>query len=60
MNLDEIYEMQKWKNSKLLEELSRPCTPEDRFQYSVMREALSRILMAVTDEGEYTEPTSNP
>ena len=48
-NKDKIYKMLKWSDSEIIDELTRPCSPEDKFQYAVLREAVSRILGKITD-----------
>lgn len=42
--LDEVYELNKWSDDEVFEELSRPVEPPlDMFQKMVDREAMQRI-----------------
>ncbi len=49
--IQEIYDMQKWSDDELIEELSRPVEqPLSLFQTCVNREALCRILRYLSKE----------
>lgn len=41
---EEVYEMQKWSDEEILDELKRPCFPGNDFQYMVLRESIARIF----------------
>jgi len=48
--LEEIYNMQKWNDETIIEELSRPVSqPLNEFQTCLEREALRRILSKLVD-----------